>query len=89
MRFWEVEFECDDSWSETNVWSVFYVQNYTPTEIQINEILKRKGIEKMIRVLEITEDEFYDDAQDYFFDVPKEIVTQIENNLLECRGMRG
>lgn len=46
MRFWEVEFECDDSWSATNVWSVFYVQNYTPTEIQINEILKRKGIEK-------------------------------------------
>ena len=43
----------------------------------------------MIRVLEITEDEFYDDAQDYFFDVPKEIVMQIENNLLECRGMRG
>lgn len=89
MKFWEVEFECDDSWSVTNVWSVFYVQNYTPTEIQINEILKRKGIEKMIRVLEITEDEFYDDAQDYFFDVPKETVTQIENNLLECRGMRG
>ena len=89
MRFWEVEFECDDSWSITNVWSVFYVQNYTPTEIQINEILKRKGIEKMIRVLEITEDEFYDDAQDYFLNVPEETVTQIENNLLECRGMRG
>lgn len=89
MRFWEVEFECDDSWSETNVWSVFYVQNYTPTEIQINEILKRKGIEKMIRVLEITEDEFYDDAQDYFLNVPEETVIQIENNLLQCRGMRG
>ena len=89
MKFWEVEFECDDSWSSTNVWSVFYVQNYTPTEIQINEILKRKGIDKMIRVLEVTDDEFYDDAQDYFFDVPKETVTQIENNLLECRGMRG
>lgn len=89
MRFWEVEFECDDSWSITNVWSVFYVQNYTPTEIQINEILKRKGIEKMIRVLEITEDEFYNDVQDYFLNVPEETVTQIENNLLECRGMRG
>ena len=89
MKFWEVEFECDDSWSITNVWSVFYVQNYTPTEIQINEILKRKGIEKMIRVLEITEDEFYDDAQDYFLNVPEETVMQIENNLLQCRGMRG
>lgn len=89
MRFWEVEFECDDSWSATNVWSVFYVQNYTPTEIQINEILKRKGIEKMIRVLDITEDEFYDDAQDYFLNVPEETVMQIENNLLQCRGMRG
>lgn len=43
----------------------------------------------MIRVLEITEDEFYDDAQDYFLNVPEETVMQIENNLLQCRGMRG
>ena len=36
-----------------------------------------------------TEDEFYDDAQDYFLNVPEETVMQIENNLLQCRGMRG
>ena len=39
--------------------------------------------------IEITEDEFYDDAQDYFLNVPEETAMQIENNLLQCRGMRG
>ena len=78
IKFWKVEFECDYSWSATNVWSVFYVQNHEPTETQINKILDRKGISKMIQVIEVTEDEFYDNANDYVFDVSKEIEEEIQ-----------
>ena len=85
IKFWKVEFECDYSWSATNVWSVFYVQNHEPTETQINKILDRKGISKMIQVIEVTEDEFYDNANDYVFDVSKEIEEELKKNLIKCR----
>lgn len=85
MKYYEAEFECDNSWSITNVWSVFYVQNHEPTETQINKILDRKGINKIIRVMEVTEDEFYDNANDYVFDVPKKIENQVKKNLIKCR----
>lgn len=85
MKYYEAEFECDNSWSINNIWSVFYVQNHDPTKLQINEVLNRKGINKIIRVIEVTEDDFYNNANDYVFDVPKETEDQIKQLLAKRR----
>lgn len=66
MKYWEVEFACDNTWSMSNVWSVYYAQSHKPTDIEINQILGRPGIKRVIRVLEVTKEEFYDNAIDYF-----------------------
>lgn len=65
MKYWEIEFECDDSWSISGIYS-FFVKNETePTIEDIKSIYgispNNDGLGNIIRIIDITNElEYYD-----------------------------
>lgn len=65
MKYWEIEFECDDSWSISGAYSFFMKQKTEPT---IEDIKRgcgihpnKEGLGNILRIIDITDDlEHYD-----------------------------
>lgn len=66
-RYWEIEFECDDSWSISGIYSFFMKQSGKPTEEDIKNVCGASqfadGLGKIVRVIEISEEEYYEECQ--------------------------
>lgn len=69
MRYWEIEFECDDSWSISGIYSFFMKQENEPTEEDIKRIHgvtpNENGLGKIVRIIDITDEaECYEELAD-------------------------
>lgn len=69
MRYWEIEFECDDSWSISGIYSFFMKQENEPTKEDIKRIHgitpNENGLGKIVRIIDITDEaECYEELAD-------------------------
>ena len=55
MKYWEVEFECDDSWSVSGLYPFYFKQKDSPTEEQLKEYLNMHGIKKIVGIYDVTD----------------------------------
>lgn len=60
VRTWEVEFECDDSWSITGIYSFIIELNKLPNESDIARICgvrpNEGGLGRIVRIIDVTDD---------------------------------
>lgn len=60
MRYWEIEFECDDSWSISGIYSFFVGRETEPTAEDIKDVHgvypNSNGLGNIVRVIDITND---------------------------------
>lgn len=70
MKYWEVEFECDDSWSISGIYSFFMKQEVKPTIKDIKRVHgiypNENGLGNIVRIIDIT------DELDYIDGIPEE-----------------
>lgn len=65
MKYWEVEFECDDSWSISGIYSFFIKQENEPTVEDIKSAHgvypNYDGLGNIARIIDITNElEYYE-----------------------------
>ncbi len=64
MKYWEIEFECDDFWSVSGIYSFFMRQESEPTIKDIQDVHgvqpNNNGLGNIVRVIDIT-----DELEDY------------------------
>ena len=73
MKYWEVEFECDDSWSISGTYSFFMRQETEPTIEDIKRVhgtySNENGLGSIVRIIDITDDlEHYEAIPDEWYD---------------------
>lgn len=60
MKYWEIEFECDNSWSSSGAYSFFMKQENKPNEEDIERVLhiypNKNGLGNIIEIYDITDD---------------------------------
>lgn len=58
MKYWEIEFECDDSWSISGIYSFFMKQEVMPTIEDIKNVhgisSNNDGLGNITRIIDIT-----------------------------------
>jgi hypothetical protein len=58
MRYWEIEFECNDSWSISGIYSFFMRQENKPTLSDINDVIGVRpnddGLGELVRITDMT-----------------------------------
>lgn len=73
MKYWEIEFECDDSWSISGIYSFFMRQETEPTIEDIKRVQgvypNHDGLGSIVRIIDITDDlEHYEAIPDEWYD---------------------
>lgn len=70
MKYWEIEFECDDSWSISGIYSFFMKQEVKPTIEDMRRVHgiypNNNGLGNIVRIIDIT------DELDYIDGIPEE-----------------
>lgn len=60
MKYWEIEFECDDSWSVSGIYSFFMKQETEPTIEDIKRVHgiypNKDGLGNIVRIIDITDE---------------------------------
>ena len=60
MRYWEIEFECDDSWSISGIYSFFVKQEVEPNEEDVKRVhgicSNKNGLGNIVGINDITDD---------------------------------
>ena len=73
MKYWEIEFECDDSWSVSGIYSFFIRKEVEPTIEDIKNVHgiypNENGLGNIVRVIDITDElEHYEGIPDEWYD---------------------
>lgn len=73
MKYWEVEFECDDSWSISGMYSFFMRKETEPTIEDINGYHgvspNNDGLGNIVRIIDITDKLYlYEEIPDEWYD---------------------
>jgi len=66
MKYWEIEFECDNSWSISGIYSFFMKQENEPTIEDIKGLHgvhpNEDGLGNIVRIIDITDELEYIDG---------------------------
>lgn len=61
MKRWEIEFECDDSWSISGIYSLFMEQKTKPTiediKVMYGTYPNENGLGNIVRIIDVTNEE--------------------------------
>lgn len=65
MKYWEIEFECDDSWSISGIYPFYIKQETEPTIKDIKNVHgispNNDGLGNIVRIIDITNElEYYE-----------------------------
>lgn len=62
MKYWEIEIECDDTWSINSIFSFFVEQENKPTIEDMKNIYdihpNYDGLGNIVRITELSENEY-------------------------------
>ena len=72
MKYWEIEFECDNSWSVSGIISFFMRQETEPTIEDIKSVHgvypNNGGLGNIVRIIDITDElEYYEEIPDEWY----------------------
>lgn len=72
MKYWEIEFECDDSWSVSGIYSFFIRKETEPTieDIKVTHCVypNNNGLGNIVRIIDITDElEHYEEIPDEWY----------------------
>ena len=66
MKYWEIEFECDDSWSVSGIYSFYMKQETEPSIKDIKSVHgispNNDGLGDIVRIIDITNELEYCDG---------------------------
>ena len=73
MKYWEIEFECDDSWSISGIYAFYMRQKTEPTVEDIKNTHgvypNHDGLGNISRIIDITDElEYYESIPDEWYD---------------------